>query len=45
MKKGVFHYIKLTNQMPPKTNFEKVDHHTGGKWLIHDTKHHKGNQL
>ena len=22
-----------------------VDQHTGGKWLIHGTKHHKDNQL
>ena len=28
-----------------KFDFQKVDLHTGGKWLIHGTKHHKGNQL
>ena len=29
-----------------KLDFQKVvDQHTGGKWLIHDTKRHKGNQL
>ena len=28
-----------------KLNFQKVDKHTGGKWLIHGTKHHKDNQL
>ena len=22
-----------------KLDFENVDQHTGGKWLIHDTKH------
>ena len=26
-------------------DFQKVDDHTGGKWLIHGTKQHKGNQL
>ena len=24
---------------------KKVDQHTGGKWLIHGTKHHKDNRL
>ena len=28
-----------------KLDFQKVDQHTGGKWLIHGTKHHKDNQL
>ena len=28
-----------------KADFQKVDQHTGGKWLIHDTKRHKANQL
>ena len=28
-----------------KIDFEKVDKHTGGKWLIHDTKRRNGNQL
>ena len=26
-------------------NFQKVDQHTGGKWLIHGTKRSKDNQL
>ena len=26
-------------------DFQKVDQHTGGKWLIHDSKRHKDNQL
>ena len=26
-------------------NFQKVVQHTGGKWLIYDTKHHKDSQL
>ena len=28
-----------------KIYFQNVDQHTGGKWLIHGTKHRKGNQL
>ena len=28
-----------------KLDFQKVDQHTGGKWLIHDTKRCKDNQL
>ena len=28
-----------------EVEFQKVYQHTGGKWLIHDTKHHKDNQL
>ena len=28
-----------------KTDFQKVDQHAGGKWLIHDTKRRKDNQL
>ena len=28
-----------------KFDFQKVDQHAGGKWLIHDTKHHKDTQL
>ena len=28
-----------------KLDFQKVDPHIGGKWLIHGTKHHKDNQL
>ena len=26
-------------------DFQKVDQHTGDKWLIHGTKHRKDNQL
>ena len=26
-------------------DFQKEDQHTGGKWLISGTKHHKDNQL
>ena len=28
-----------------KLDFQKVDQHTGGKWLIHSTQHSKDNQL
>ena len=28
-----------------KLDFQKVDQHTGGKWLIHGTKSRKDNQL
>ena len=28
-----------------KFDFQMVDQHAGGKWLIHDTKRRKDNQL
>ena len=28
-----------------KFDFQKMDQHAGGKWLIHDTKRRKDNQL
>ena len=28
-----------------KLDLNTVDQHTGGKWLIHSTKHDKDNQL
>ena len=28
-----------------KLDFQKVDQHTAGKWLIHGTKRHKDNWL
>ena len=28
-----------------KLDFQKVDQHTGGKWLIHDIKRRDDNQL
>ena len=28
-----------------KIDFQKVDQHAGGKWLIHDTKRRKDNQF
>ena len=44
-EKGFLHYVKLTNLLSFKLDFQKVDQHTGGKGLIHGTKHGKDNQL
>ena len=47
-KKGRYtiHYVKPTAQLVFKNRFPKsVDQHEGGKWLIHDTKRRKDNQL
>ena len=41
----VFPFVKLTNLLSFKLDFQKVDQHTGGKWLIHGTKRRKDNQL
>ena len=38
-------YVKPTAQPVFKIDSQKVDQHAGGKWLIHDTKHRKENQL
>ena len=38
----------LSNLQPNcrlKIDFQKVDQHAGGKWLIHDTRRRKENQL
>ena len=38
----------MTNLQPNcflKIDFQIVDRHAGGKWLIHDTKRRKDNQL
>ena len=43
--KSILHYIKLTNQLSFKTDFQNMDQLTGSKWFIHSTKHHEGNQL
>ena len=32
--------VKLTEQLLIQLNFQKVDRHTGGKWLIQGTKHY-----
>ena len=44
-KNVVCPYVKLTNLLTFKLDFQKGDQHTGGKWLIHGTKRRKGNQL
>ena len=41
----IIHYVKPTAKLLFKIRFPKVDQHTGGKWLIHDTKRRKDNQL
>ena len=41
----IIHYVKPTAQLLFKFDFQKVDQHAGGKWLIHDTKRRKVNQL
>ena len=42
-------FINYVKHLQPncclKFDFQKVDQHAGGKWLIHDTKRHKDNQL
>ena len=37
--------VKPTAQLWLKIDFQKVDQHAGGKWLIHDTKRRKDNKL
>ena len=52
-KKIIIHYPKdslsiMSNLQPHcclEFDFQKVDQHAGGKWLIHDTKRRKDNQL
>ena len=39
------HCVKFTYPLSFQTRIPKVDQHTGGKWLIHGTKHRKDNQL
>ena len=36
---------KQTYNQFKKLDFQKVNQHTGGKWLIHGTKRRKDNQL
>ena len=38
-------YVKPTANWCLKIDFQKVDQHAGGKWLIHGTKRRKDNQL
>ena len=44
-KRYIIHYVKPIAQLFLKSDFQKVDQHAGGKWLIHDTKRRKDNQL
>ena len=39
MKKLFFIMSNLQTQYQFNINFQKVDQHTGGKWLIYGTKH------
>ena len=41
----VFFYVKRTNLQSFKLDFQNVEQHTGGKWLIHGTEPRKDNQL
>ena len=38
--KKYHHCVKFTYPLSFQTRIPKVDQHTGGKWLIHGTKHH-----
>ena len=37
----IIHYVKFTAQLLLEIRFPKGEPTWGGKWLIHDTKHHK----
>ena len=37
--------LSIMSNLCLKVDFQKVDQHAGGKWLIHDTKRHNDNQL
>ena len=41
----IIHSQNLQPNCYLKFHFQKVDQHAGGKWLIHDTKRRKDNQL
>ena len=41
----IIHYVIPTAQLCLKFDFQKVDQHAWGKWLIHVTKRRKDNQL
>ena len=43
--KKMFSLISNLQFLHFKLDFQKVDQHTGGKWLIHGTKRRKDNQL
>ena len=45
-KKKLFSFVSnLQIHYHFKLDFQKMDQHTGRKWLIHGTKRHKDNQL
>ena len=43
--KKYHHCVKFTYPLSFQTRIPKVDQHTGGKWLIHGTKHRKDNWI
>ena len=45
MKKLLSIISNLQTHHHSKLDFQKVGQNTGGKWLIHGTKHHKDTQL
>ena len=45
IKTYIIAYVKTQKIRFKKNDFQKVDQHAGGKWLIHDTKRRKDNQL
>ena len=45
IKTYIIAYVKTQPNCCSKFDFQKVDQHAGGKWLIHDTKRRKDNQL
>ena len=45
MKKLFLIMSKLQTHYHLKLDFQKVDQLAGGKWLVHDTRHHKDSQL
>ena len=40
MKQSGFLLCQIPNQLSFKTGFQKVDQHTGGRWLVLSNKHH-----
>ena len=45
-QKGLFSFMpNLQTYYHFTLDFQKVDQHTGGKWLIHGSKRHNDNQL
>ena len=37
--KSISHFVKLSDQLFFKLDFQKWNQHAGGKWLIHSTRH------